>query len=243
MDNYILYGNYGFTYRFDGFCDLNFSNNMALHLGDSACALKNRKQLASNLGFELSDFVFANQQHTANYYRVEQADKSRGSIDHADAIDNVDALYTFEKGIVLATFYADCTPVYFYSKKHHLIGVIHAGWQGSAKEITKKTLEHIINDYKIDPADITVHIGPAISQKHYEVTSEFVEQFSDYPTSFTHLDGKIYFDNRLVNKIQCQKLQINDIIISKECTHEESDKFFSYRRDGNTGRMLAFIYQ
>lgn len=161
----------------------------------------------------------------------------------SDAIDDNDALYTFESGIVLATYHADCTPIYFYSRKHNLIGVIHAGWLGTAREVVYKTLKHIIDDYAISPDDITVHIGPSISWKNYEVKQDVVDKMKNYKQAFVYSDDKIYLDCALANIMQVKKLGISNISHDERCTYECEDLFFSHRRETNAGRMLAFIYQ
>lgn len=245
MKSYISYGNYGFSTRNGGCSTGSYeSNNLGLHTNDKyENVIDNRKKLAFELGFNLSDFVFSIQEHTNNYYKVTTKDLGRGSVDHSTGINSTDALYTFESNIVLATYHADCTPIYFYSKIHNLIGVIHAGWLGTSREITFKTLEHIINDYNIAPSDLTVHIGPSISRDVYEVKQDLVEHFPNYNECFSYKNDKIYFDNVMANMIQIKKLGITNILHDNRCTFLNEDLFFSHRRELNAGRMIAYIYQ
>ncbi len=245
MENYISYGNYGFTTRYGGCSTGTYnSNNLSLHTNDAReNIITNRKNLAKSLGFTLDDFVFSNQTHSNNYHCVKASDKSCGAYCIESAIDNNDALYTFEKGIVLATYHADCTPIFFYSKSHKLIGVIHAGWLGTAREVTYRTLKHIIEDYNIDPSELTVHIGPSISQAMYEVKDDVVSKLKNYPEAFKYQDNKIYLDTAYANILQLQKLGITNILHDNRCTYQNEELFFSHRREANAGRMLAFIYQ
>ncbi len=244
--SYISYGNYGFTTRNGGYSSGSYAtNNMGLHTNDKyENVIKNREKLANNLNMKLNQFVFGQQEHTNNFHKVTKKDCGKGAYVFETAIPATDALYTFEKNIVLATYHADCTPIYFFSKKHSLIGVIHAGWLGTAKEITYKTLKHIIEKYNINPADLTVHIGPSISGDVYEVKQDVVEQFKTaYNDAFTYKNNKIYLDTAKANLIQIEKLNINNVLHDNKCTYTNKDLFFSHRREQNAGRMIAFIYQ
>lgn len=245
MENFISYGNYGFTTRNCGFSTGSYkSNNMGLYTNDDVeNVIKNREKLASDIGFKLDDFVTSSQTHSCNYYRVKKSDKGRGAYDMDSSIKNNDALYTFENGIVLASYHADCTPVFFFSKKHNLIGVIHAGWLGTAREVTYKTLKHIIDEYNVSPMDLCVHIGPSISSEVYEVQQDVVDQMPNYHDAFTFKNNQIFLDTAYANKLQIEKLGIRDILHDNRCTYKNDDLFFSHRREANTGRMMAFIYQ
>lgn len=243
---YISYGNYGFTTRNGGVSTGSYStNNLGLHTEDDyENIIKNRELLANDLNTTLDKFVFGKQDHTANYYRVTGEDAGKGAYEFNTSIPDNDALYTFEKDIVLATYHADCTPVFFFSKKHHLVGVIHAGWLGTFREIVYKTLKHIIEEYNIEPNDITAHIGPCISGDVYEVKEDVVNKFDEiYKDAFTYRDDKIYLDTAKANRIQLERLNITNILHDDSCTFKNEDLFFSHRREAFAGRMLAFIYQ
>ncbi len=245
MNNFIKYGNYGFTTRYRGCSTGSYdSNNLSLHTNDKKNnIISNRRVLAKSLGFSLDQFVFSNQTHSNNFYCVTSSDKGKGAYCTESAIKNNDALYTFEKGIVLATYHADCTPIFFQSKKHSLIGLIHAGWQGTTREVTYRTLKYIIDTYKIDPKDISVHIGPSISQKNYEIKKDVADKFKKYSSAIQYIENKIYLDTAYANILQLNKLNITNISHDNRCTYENEKLFFSHRREQNSGRMLAFIYQ
>ena len=153
-------------------------NNMALHVcQNSEHVLENREKLASLIRRQLDDFVCANQTHSANFYKVSQQDKGRGANSVNTAIQETDALYTYEPNIVLSTFTADCVPVTFYHEQTEVIGVIHSGWQGTVKEITLKLLHHLIEVEKCNPRYFHVHLGPALSQEKFEVDEDVYAQF------------------------------------------------------------------
>ena len=223
-------------------------NNMALHACENPDdIIENRKKLAKSLQCELSDFVCANQTHSANFHRVTLADKGRGAREIDTAIADTDALYTYEPNIVLASFTADCVPIIFYNEMNGLIGVIHSGWQGTVKEITLKLFEHLTQVEHCHPSDFHVQIGAALSQEKFEVDEEVYVKFKKlgYAEEFTYyndLTRKYHIDNQLTVKKQCELAGIpaEQIVIDRTCTYVDLDGF-SYREDKKSGRHLAFI--
>src|SRR5690625_734584 len=97
--------------------DIYQNNNMAFHRSQNDKEIiANRKRIAQYLNVTLNDFVFANQTHRTNFYKVTHRDRSCGAFSKDTAIQNVDALYTRESNVVLCIFAADCVPVIFYNK-------------------------------------------------------------------------------------------------------------------------------
>ncbi|WP_033542427.1 peptidoglycan editing factor PgeF [Planococcus sp. CAU13] len=223
-------------------------NNMALHACDDlSLIVENRRKLADFLGFTVTDFVCANQTHSANFYRIESADKGRGSTDIEHAVADTDALYTFEPNIVLSTFAADCVPVLLYNEKKGLIGAVHSGWQGTVKEITFKLFERLKNEEKCNPEDFHVQIGAALSQEKFEVDEDVYLKFRalGYADDFMYFNegtGKFHIDNQLTVKKQCELAGIpsGHISIDRTCTYM-NPYGFSYREDRKAGRHMGFI--
>jgi len=225
-------------------------SNLALHVCQNKNAvLENRLLLAAQLRCDAKQLVCANQTHSANFHKVTAEDAGRGATSLEDAIDNTDALYTFEKNIVLSSFTADCVPVILYSEKDGLIGVVHSGWQGTVKEITRKLLEHLKQQEQIDLTALKIIIGPALSQRKFEVDQDVHNQFSalGYAEPFMYFKeetGKYHIDNQQTVKTQCILSGVPEanITIDPMCTYE-SEECFSYRQDRGTGRHLTFIMQ
>lgn len=228
----------------------NECNNMALHVcEDSKTIINNRQQLAKTLDVSLNQFVCANQTHSANIHRVTADDIGRGAFTNQDAIPNTDALYTCEKNVVLCSFTADCVPVLFFDNTHSLIGAIHSGWQGTVKEITKKTMYHLIANEGCLPENIHVMIGTALSQKRFEVDQDVYDQFLSlgYANEFMYFNAetnKYHIDNQQVVKQQCLLHHIpeHNIYVDTSCTYDD-EQGFSYRQDRSCGRHLNFIMQ
>lgn len=223
-------------------------NNMALHACENTeNVMENRRKLAAFLDCGLEDFVCAYQCHSANFHRVTQNDRGRGSETMENAILDTDALYTFEPDLLLCCFAADCVPLILYSEAAKLIGTIHSGWEGTVKEITPKVLEHLIRAEQCKPADIKIIIGPAISQEKFEVGRDVYDRFKalGYGDEFMYFNdktGKYHIDNQLVVKRQCelQGIPAANISIKAACTYASPD-CFSHRRDKSCGRHLSFI--
>lgn len=224
------------------------SGNMALHTGaDAEGTLENRRKLASLLGCSTEDFVSAYQTHSANFHKATIADRGRGAVSMDNAIPDTDALYTFEPGLLLCCFTADCVPLVFYSEPAGLIGVIHSGWGGTVREIAPKVLEHLKNTEGVDISDISVSIGPAISQEKFEVDEDVRDRFAalGYANEFicyNKLTHKYHIDNQLVVRKQCELHGISpeNISVDRTCTYS-SPEGFSWRRDKNCGRHMSFI--
>ena len=113
--------------------------NMALHACEhTENIVENRRKLAAFLSCGLEYFICAYQTHSANFKKVTQKDRGRGSATMDNAIMDTDALYTFDPNLLLCCFTADCVPVLLYDETSGLVGTIHSGWGGTVKEIVPR---------------------------------------------------------------------------------------------------------
>ena len=113
--------------------------NMGLHACESTNAvIENRKTFANDFNIDPNQCVFAKQTHSDHLVKVTKDDCGKGVFDYESAIDDTDALYTKDKGVCLGVFHADCVPVLMADPITGLVCAIHAGWQGTVKEITRK---------------------------------------------------------------------------------------------------------
>lgn len=223
-------------------------NNMALHSClDPEAVLRNREKLSGILGCSAGAFVCAHQTHSSNFRRVDASDQGRGAFTAAGSIADTDALYTYEPGLVLCCFTADCVPVIFLHERNGVVGVIHSGWSGTVQEITYKVFRHLVRTEGCDPEFFKVMIGPAISQKRFEVDDDVAEKFRalGYAGEFMFYNpktGKHHIDNQLTVKRQCELAGIDpaQIMVDRTCTFD-SPEGFSYRRDKGFGRHMNFI--
>ncbi len=223
-------------------------NNMALHTCQTPeDVIHNRKNLGILLQCGINQLVCANQTHSANFHKVTPNDIGRGSTNIDTAIEDTDALYTYEPNIVLTSFTADCVPVIFYNEEKGLVGVIHSGWQGTVKEITKKLFLHLIKEEHCEPKDFQIFIGAALSQEKFEVDEDVYKRFKElgYAEEFIYFNTstkKYHIDNQLTVKRQCEMIGISaeQITIDRTCTYLSEDGF-SYREDKKAGRHISFI--
>ena len=151
---------------------------------------------------------------------------------------DTDAVLTDIPGIVLTIQVADCLPVFLYDPGRLCIGLVHAGWKGTANEITLQAVRAMISVYHSDPADIRAFIGPSIGPLCYEVSDDVKYQFKNDYVHDNHLDlWQCNRDQLLQGGVQAHQIQISGI-----CTHCHSSLFFSHRADrGKTGRMMAVM--
>lgn len=237
-----------FTTRLGGVSQKEFStNNLAFQVGDNYDdVLQNRKLLAEKLNIPLSSFVFANQNHGINIQKITKDDCGKGMENFEDGILQTDCLYTYEKDIPLACFYADCTPIYFYESNKKLVGVIHAGWQGTAKNIVKVVMEYLQKQENIDFTKLQIIIGPNIKKESFEVQEDVYQQFKNniYTTKDVIQENERSWNIDIVkynkNSLIEYGVKEENIFISSLDTVKEQN-LFSFRRDQQTGRMLAII--
>lgn len=201
---------------------------------------------SNRLSAALTDFpikmVYAHQTHSANIADVDAQSPS--------FFDDTDGLITKSKGICLCIRTADCTPVILYDEIAEAIGVVHAGWKGTALNISGKLAQMMITGYKCRPENIKAVIGPCISKKVYEVGTDVFQAFSALPVSTDRLftpisNGKYYLDLKATHQLLLIKegIAAQNILTSEYCTWLNNDQFFSARKDGfSTGRMVTGIF-
>ena len=160
---------------------------------------------------------------------------------------NGDASYTREKSTVCVVQTADCLPLLVTDMDDTIVAAIHAGWLGLLNGVIENTIEKM----NISPNELLVWLGPAISQKHFEVgfdvKNSFCEKHIEAEKAF-HLisEQKWLADIYALAKIRlnlCGITQIYGGSVSDDyCTFANEVDYFSYRRDGITGRMASLIW-
>lgn len=157
-----------------------------------------------------------------------------------------DALVTNVKNSIIGVFTADCVPIILVDEKTGAIAAIHSGWKGTYKSITKKTIDKLVEEYKIDPRDIKAYIGPHIRKCCYEVSEELKNNF----IKDKNIDEDKLFLGRNLNMEECILKDLRDCGVIEEniksvqlCTHCSEDvKLHSYRASkGAYGRLFSFV--
>lgn len=218
--------------------------------GSFANVIKNFRIFASAVGFRAEDVVCSDQTHTTNILRVGMEDGGSGITRPLDWLD-VDGFITDEPGVVLATFYADCVPLYFADPAHHAIGLSHSGWKGTVNEMGRVTVETMRREFGTDPSKLLAAIGPSISAAHYEVgwdvARHFEEEFRplEYPgRGLPPEEEKYMLDLWGANRRILMEAGIpeENIQLPNICTYENADILFSHRASrGKRGNLGAFL--
>ncbi|NWG01413.1 MAG: peptidoglycan editing factor PgeF [Syntrophaceae bacterium] len=153
-----------------------------------------------------------------------------------------DALITNAPNTYLGILTADCLPIFVIDQKKKVIAAIHAGRHGTAFHITGKVLRKMREEFECLPEDLWVALGPSIGSFCYEIDEKvFLKEWA--PLSISKGNGKWMVDLARMNIEQMKGMGIQEEQISwiNLCTHCHSDLFFSYRKEGRTGRQLSFI--
>ncbi|MUV36210.1 Laccase domain protein YlmD [Lentibacillus sp. JNUCC-1] len=238
----------GFTSRQNGFGHPPYDTfNLGLHVGDEDDrVLKNRRLLGEELGFSLDRWVVGEQVHDSLIKTVTADDKGKGAAELQTALQGVDGLITDVSGIMLAAFYADCVPLYFFDPVDHRIGIAHAGWKGTVQEIAGRMITRFVKNGSV-LRNIKVTIGPSISRQAYEVDETVLKQIPSkwHETTVQKTKkGHGLLDLKQLNVEILLKYGVlrHNIDVTEYCTFRDDQLFFSHRRaEGPTGRMLGYI--
>ncbi len=229
--------------------------NFSFHRGDDPAHVReNFLRIAEYLGHgrSLKDFAAASQTHTTNVHRVTEKDRGSGAKREYSLLD-IDGLITDIPGIILTTFHADCTPLFFLDPVHRAIGLSHSGWRGTARRMGAVTLKRMQEEFGTEPADCICGIGPVICGDCYEVGEDVAEAFRS-GCDERLLCSKILRKGRTPGKYQLSLEEANARILIEAgvpekqilragiCTSCNSRYLFSHRASkGKRGTMGAFL--
>lgn len=222
--------------------------NLALYVGDDKKnVLSNRKMLANGMRLKPSEFVYLKQTNNCRIKHVLTKHRGRGARKMASAIGGFDAMITDSPETCLVVQVADCVPVLLFDPKKEVIAAIHAGWKGTMKEISKKTVDKMKREFSCNPADILAGIGPSIGPCCFEVKENVFHIaniiYSAYEEVVIKRRNKTFVDLWQANKIQLVRAGLleSNIEISSVCTTCNTDRFYSVRKEKDTGRFVAGI--
>lgn len=204
------------------------SNNMAYYTTKNPKGVhENRKRLYHHLNQDLSKAVFPNQTHSNHVVKVTSKHFGKGSLSDQDAILDCDALYTFDKKVVLNVFHADCVPLWLYDPTTNLIAIAHNSVEATSKGLTTKLIETLIQE-GINVNNLVCFIGAGISK------------YTIYDRKFD-VDVEEVIHLASVVERQLKKFGIKNI--TKLNTNTDTDpQYFSHHLKEN-GRHISFIYR
>ncbi len=205
--------------------------NLGMHVGDDSSLVEKNRQLLCEKAMLPAPPVWLNQTHSNIVVELQRS---------SPKLIDADGATTLTSGVVCSVMTADCLPLLLTDIKGSRVAAVHAGWRGLADGVIENAL-------KMFSFPVIAWLGPAIGCKAFEVGQELYDLFVSHSylakAAFTYIgDGKYLAD---INKLAIQRLNeagVTDIYSSGKCTFEDSENFYSYRRDGITGRQASLIW-
>ena len=240
---------HAFSTRLGGVSEGIYSSmNLSFTRGDKDEAVReNYRRLADAVGFKMEDIVTSDQTHTANVRLVTEEDRGNG-ITKPRPYTDVDGMITNVPGLVLATFYADCVPLYFIDPVHRAIGLSHSGWRGTVAGMAACMVLYMQEHFHSRPEELVTAIGPSICADCYEIGEDVAEQFRG------HFPEKVLQKGKTPGKYQLDLWQANrsillnagvlpeHIAVTDVCTCHNPEYLFSHRAShGQRGNLAAFL--
>lgn len=203
--------------------------NLALHVNDDPnVVLNNRQKLREQLNLK-NEPVWLNQTHSNRCVLVEE-----------EALRDADAAITRSSEHPLVIMTADCLPILLCNDNGTEIAAIHAGWRGLLNGVIENTL------VKMKSKPMFAWIGPSICNQCFEIGSEVKEAFEQhYPfldNAFHIKNDKHHANLALIAQLILNHSGVEKVTQSNACTVEEKDRFYSYRREAQTGRIATLIW-
>ncbi len=212
------------------------SLNLGINTADvDSHVASNRQILVEQLGSEM------------RIQWIRQVHGSRVIEAGVDELPTADACFSRNANMACAVLTADCLPVLFCNASATQVAVAHAGWRGLAQGVLASTLQTFA-----DPSEqIYAWLGPAISGENYQVGADLIESFRQSPHFSVddedqvfqqYRKGKWYADLAQIARIQLAEHGVTHVLGGDYCTYRDQQRFYSYRRDGETGRFASLIW-
>ncbi len=164
-----------------------------------------------------------------------------------EPLQQADVILTDRPNVTLLMRFADCTPILLYDPRRKVIGLAHAGWQGSVKGAALAAVRQMQAHYGSHPADILAAIGPSIGPDHYEIGNEVGNALrqalgEQAESCLARRDGRLFLDLWATNRQWLEQAGVQQIEIAALCTACHSEDWYSHRASrGHTGRFGVMI--
>jgi len=214
--------------------------NLGGTVGDEPSAVKeNHRLLCQALDIAPEQIVSPHQVHGNRVACVSTGDGG-------STIPETDALITASPHVALLLRFADCVPVLFYDRVHHVTALSHAGWRGVAAGVVPATVGEMTRQFGTRAHDLWAGVGPAIDVTHYEVGEEVVtavESTLSHESAVSECrGGRWYLDLPGAVAAQLRDLEVGQIELSKLSTAARTDEWYSHRAEkGKTGRFGVLV--
>jgi YfiH family protein len=224
------------TTRDNGFSVAPYDSfNLAMHVEDNPeHVAKNRKQFIEKNKLPAMP-VWLNQTHSIIAVELTATTPTDKTI-------NADASFTHASNTPCTAMTADCLPILVCNEKGDEVAAIHAGWRGLCDGVIESTIEKLTS-----PRDtLLVWLGPAIGPEVFELNNDIRLDFLTHNTqnslAFKQVGSSWFADLYHLARISLAKLGVEKVYGGNYCTFTDKKQFFSYRRDGLTGRMASTIW-
>ncbi|QGU31884.1 peptidoglycan editing factor PgeF [Thermochromatium tepidum] len=214
------------------------SLNLGDHVGDDpGHVARNRDLLCSNLGLPAAP-MWLRQVHGCEVARAECP---------VAAIPEADAAVATSPGVVCAVMTADCLPLLLCDEQGTRVAAVHAGWRGLAGGVLERAVAAMV----VAPERLLAWMGPAIGPDAFEVGSEvrstFVTEYPETAAAFRPSRNQARGERWLTDLFELARFRLARLGIGRvygggDCTFSQPRRFFSYRRDGTTGRLASLIW-
>lgn len=208
------------------------SLNLGDHVGDDSAAVReNRARLRQAL-------------HLPAEPRWLQQVHGVCAVDGAElaAPGAADACFAAQPGVVCAVLTADCLPLLICDRTGTQVAAVHAGWRG----LLRGVIENVLDKFTAAPVELLVWLGPAIGPQAFEVgdevRAEFIARDTGAGAAFRPHGGRWLADIYALARQRLAARGITAVFGGEHCTYTETDRFYSFRRDGVTGRMASLIW-
>jgi len=220
------------------------SLNLGGAVGDDPAAVaENRARFTAALGARP---VWLQQVHGAQVLRLDAASPGQ-------PLPPADAAWTTEPGIACTVAVADCLPVLMALRDGRAVAAVHAGWRGLAAGVLEATIDAMCAGVGAGPADVIAWIGPCIGPRQFEVGADVLEAFGQMPSDADperfvgrrRDDGSMRWLAHLPRLAhdRLRRAGVPSVTLAGDCTYEDASRFFSFRRDGITGRCAAAVWR
>ena len=227
----------GTTGRSGGLSQKGWSSlNLATHVGDDSQAVAGNRRLLREALALPAEPCWLEQVHGTTVLDLD-ADMPEFPVE-------ADAAFTRQSGVVCAVLTADCLPLLMTDAGGTTVAAVHAGWRGLQAGIVQRA----VSEMRVPSRDLLVWLGPAIGQQAFEVGEEvretFVQSDPECESAFLQQDqGKWLADLYALARILLRGMGVQQIYGGDHCSYAEPQRFYSYRRERQCGRMASLIWR
>ena len=209
--------------------------NVGLYTGDVSFCIKMNRDLAAQL-------VPSNPKWLKQVHGTEVVDAETAS-EEVEA----DASVSVTPGVVCVVQVADCLPVVLTDTQGRVVAAVHCGWRSLAGGILQKTVQRMRERICDDQASFIAWCGPRIGEENFEVGEDVLEAMQtmlpDASSAFKpNENGRYHASLVKLAQMALAQVNVNQIVVAKHNTYADAQKFYSYRRDGKTGRHAVMVW-